>query len=249
MAALVYSIDLDSRNEPSHPLMRSFEQLFSMSKSWHLVMLFTMPSICKLCHLKIMTDQNTDPLKKFVTHIIKEKQKKHDADDDILQLFIDAKLNDDLGVKKAHENENFSYKRQLTLDDIAAQAVLFFGAGTDTVSSAMTYTAYLLALNQDCQERVLKEVDDAVKRDGITYETLQEMTYLEASIKEAMRMYTPDSFIMRLCTEETTVAGIRFKPGMNIDIPFAGIHYDPEFFPDPETFKPERYDLPASFEM
>ncbi|KAG0436641.1 hypothetical protein HPB47_017844 [Ixodes persulcatus] len=43
---------------------------------------------------------------------------------------------------------------------------------------------------------VLEEVDDAVQKDGITYDTLQAMTYLEASIKEAMRMYTADSLFL-----------------------------------------------------
>lgn len=46
---------------------------------------------------------------------------------------------------------------------------------------------------------------------------------------------------MRLCTEETTVAGIRFKPGMCVDIPLAAMHRDPEYFPEPEKYNPERF--------
>ncbi|KAL1421059.1 hypothetical protein MTO96_023487 [Rhipicephalus appendiculatus] len=44
----------------------------------------------------------------------------------------------------------------------------------------------------------------------------------------------------RLCTEETTVAGIRFQPGMCVDIPLAGIHHDAEYFPEPDKFNAER---------
>ncbi|EEC01140.1 cytochrome P450, putative [Ixodes scapularis] len=129
----------------------------------------------------------------------------------------------------------------MTLDEITAQALLFFVAGTDTVMSSMTYATYFLALNPQCQERVLAEIDAAVEKRGVMYESLQDMPYLEACIKETMRLYSPDSVTMRMCTNETTVAGVRFKPGMNIDVPIAGVHYDPEFFPDPEKFQPERF--------
>ncbi|CAN7975782.1 unnamed protein product [Ixodes persulcatus] len=164
MAALVYSIDLDSRNEPSHPLMVSFETLFSRIKSWQMMM---MCAIYKLCQPQFLTKDNTEPLKHFVSQIIQEKQKKDNKDDDILELFIDAGFEKGPSDKNVHANDDYSHGKPMTLDDITAQAMLFFGAGTDTVSSAMTYSAYLLALNPECQERVLKEVDDAVQKDGI----------------------------------------------------------------------------------
>lgn len=46
--------------------------------------------------------------------------------------------------------------------------------------------------------------------------------------------------LTRRCNQETTLYGIDFKPGMCIEIPLTGVHYNPEFYPDPYTFKPER---------
>ncbi|CAN8015224.1 unnamed protein product [Ixodes persulcatus] len=67
------------------------------------------------------------------------------------------------------------------------------------------------------------------------------MPYLEAVINEALRMYAPEPFLVRRCTQETSVAGIQVRPGMSIEIPMEGIHRDAEFFPEPDCFKPERF--------
>uniref|UniRef100_A0A023GF15 Putative cytochrome p450 ixodes scapularis cytochrome n=1 Tax=Amblyomma triste TaxID=251400 RepID=A0A023GF15_AMBTT len=67
------------------------------------------------------------------------------------------------------------------------------------------------------------------------------MVYLDACIKEALRLSASESFMARLCTEETTVAGIPFKPGMCVEVPLAGMHHDPEYFPEPEKFNPDRF--------
>ncbi|EEC13038.1 cytochrome P450, putative, partial [Ixodes scapularis] len=129
----------------------------------------------------------------------------------------------------------------LTIVDIAAQCRLFFAAGTDTAMAAMMAMAHLLALHPECQEKLISEIDATVEKDGVTYESIQSMHYLHACVKETMRLYPGAMFLMRTCTQETTLAGINFKPGMNVDIPVVGIHYDPEFYPDPESFKPERF--------
>lgn len=239
-AALMYGIDLDSFGDLDHPLMLCCGKLFSNMVGWQLVMLFTMPRIYKLFLPGYPPKENTDALKEFVSLVVQERQKKQAEEDDILQMLLDTECEDG-GRSESSGKGDVLGKGAMTLDEITAQALVFFIGGTDTVTSALTYTAYCLALNPQCQETVLKEVDTVLQKRRLTYETLQEMPYLEACIKEALRMHSPDSFLMRLCTNETTVAGVNFKPGMNVDVPIAGMHYDPEFFPDPEKFQPERF--------
>ncbi|CAN7975319.1 unnamed protein product [Ixodes persulcatus] len=50
------------------------------------------------------------------------------------------------------------------IEDIAAQCMLFFIAGSDSVTLTLTWTAYCLALHPECQEKVIEEIDNAVKQ-------------------------------------------------------------------------------------
>jgi cytochrome P450 family 6 len=75
----------------------------------------------------------------------------------------------------------FALLAEVTMDVIAAQAFLFFNAGFETTSGAMTFGLYELARNPDIQERVRNEIDTVLGRHGgnITYEAISEMEYLD----------------------------------------------------------------------
>ncbi|XP_023223805.1 thromboxane-A synthase-like [Centruroides sculpturatus] len=66
---------------------------------------------------------------------------------------------------KEVENEINNYKVQpkhktMTLDEIVAQCVLFIIGGHDATTTTMTFLAYQMALNPECQEKLLKEIDE-----------------------------------------------------------------------------------------
>jgi cytochrome P450 len=73
------------------------------------------------------------------------------------------------------------YFLAFTDEDVAAQAITFFGDGFETSSSALSFLLYTLATNPDVQERVREEVVSVLKRHGdkLTFDSLQEMTYLD----------------------------------------------------------------------
>ncbi|XP_049519857.1 cytochrome P450 3A41-like isoform X4 [Dermacentor silvarum] len=237
-AALNYSVDIDSSNDKNHPLMKCLETIYMGTSGWKVVMLFLMPSVYKVLQPDYPPKSSTDLFKAFVAHLIEERKSKNKEEDDFLQVFMNADYSwEDHGEKK---KENAEVKK-MSLDEITAQGIVFFIAGVESVSTAISVTTYYLACNPDCQDRVIAEIDNALSKGELTYDSLQEMPYLDACLKEGLRLVPSDLVLMRLCTEETTVAGIHFKPGMCVDIPLAGIHYDPEYFPEPEKFNPERF--------
>lgn len=60
---------------------------------------------------------------------------------------------------------------------------------------------------------------------------------------ETLRMYPPAPLISRRCVKEYHVPGsdLKLEQDCTINIPINGLHHDPQFFPDPETFNPDRF--------
>lgn len=69
----------------------------------------------------------------------------------------------------------------LTLEEMTAQASLFFLAGFETAASTTSFCLYELAQNRGIQEQLREEIDEVLSRhEGeICYQALQEMTYMD----------------------------------------------------------------------
>ncbi|KAF5271171.1 hypothetical protein FQR65_LT17686 [Abscondita terminalis] len=135
-------------------------------------------------------------------------------------------------------------------EDITAQAITFFFAGFETSSTAMTFIAYELALNEDVQKRLQEEIDDTLFhcQGKLTYDALNDMKYMDMVVSEAIRKWPPAFFIDRLCVKDYFVkpvsskeTGLLIEKGTMIQIPIIGIHRDPKYHPNPDAFDPERF--------
>lgn len=63
------------------------------------------------------------------------------------------------------------------------------------------------------------------------------------NFSEALRKYPPLGVLTRDCTQDCYIeeAGITIEKGTRVTIPVLGLHRDPDYFPDPERFDPERF--------
>ncbi|XP_011870530.1 PREDICTED: probable cytochrome P450 6a20 [Vollenhovia emeryi] len=133
---------------------------------------------------------------------------------------------------------------RLTMSEAAAQAYVFFLAGYETSATTATYCLYELACHQHLQDKVRKEIDEILeKHNEVSYNALDEMTYLHKVINETMRKYPPVPVLTRVCTEDVDLptTNIYVSKGTSITIPVLGLHRDPSIYPDPDKFDPERF--------
>ena len=135
--------------------------------------------------------------------------------------------------------------QKFTFLEAAAQAFVFFAAGFETSSTTMQFALYELSLNPEIQEKTREEILKVLeKHDGkITYESIYEMNYLGRVIDETLRKYPAVPVLQRECTKDFTIPDTKvvIPAGMQVQVPIYGMHMDPEHFPNPGKFDPDRF--------
>jgi cytochrome P450 family 6 len=188
--------------------------------------------------------QTPEDVSNFFIKVVKDtvsyREKNNYTRKDFLQLLIDLKNN------KLAEDEGYKHDGDtLSIEEIAAQSFVFFIAGFETSSTTMTFALYELSKHQELQDKVRNEVNTVLAKYGgkITYEAIQEMKYMDQVINETLRKYPPLPLLTRKCVRDYKIPGtdLIIEKGTGILIPVLGIHYDKEYYPDPEKFDPERF--------
>ncbi|KAH9368251.1 hypothetical protein HPB48_011571 [Haemaphysalis longicornis] len=126
-----------------------------------------------------------------------------------------------------------------------AQCILFFLAGLDTTSTTLTFATYLLAVHPDAQERLRREVDDCIATHGPepNLDVISKLKYLHCVVSETLRLYPPATRIERVANKDYVIGdtSVKLPKGCVAIVPVYSMHRDPEFFPDPDSFNPDRF--------
>ncbi|XP_018319270.2 uncharacterized protein LOC108732805 [Agrilus planipennis] len=168
---------------------------------------------------------------------------------DFIQLLMklrNQEIKTESSTNKNNTNDGIAYYQNgLTMNEIAAQAFVFFFAGFETSSTTLNFMMYELTTHPEIQDKLREEIIQVLaKHDGkITYEAIQEMTYLDKCTYETLRKYPPVPFLPRKCTKSYKVPGsdLTIEKDTVVLIPSYGIHHDPEIYPEPEKYDPERF--------
>ncbi|WP_397572916.1 cytochrome P450 [Silanimonas sp.] len=129
----------------------------------------------------------------------------------------------------------------LSAQEVHDNCVLLFAAGFDTASSALTWWLGLMATHPEVAQRVRSEVA-AARAEGAGLDTLARLLFLNATIKEAMRLYSPSTALFnRVALRDVVIDGTPVPKGTLVVVPVWHLHRDARSFPEPERFLPERF--------
>lgn len=138
-------------------------------------LLFAFPNVAKFLKIR----QFRAPVTKFFNDVvggnILNREKNGIVRNDFVNMLVQLK------TKGYVEGEVSTVEaRKLTLDECVAQGFVFFLAGSDTTSVAISYAITELALNPEIQERLRKEIHEVstAEKGKLTYDNIHEMTYL-----------------------------------------------------------------------
>ncbi|KAJ3727199.1 cytochrome P450 [Lentinula guzmanii] len=162
-------------------------------------------------------------------------------------------------------NERAAVGEKLSESELTGQmTVLIFGA-QDTTSSALSRILYLLATNPDIQNKVREEITTAFAgAKSLEYEAVSELPWLDAVIKETLRLYPPVPFVRRTAKNERTLmysttnsgvadASVVVPAGTTLFVGIAGANrLESVWGPDAKVWKPERWlsgENPASIRL
>ncbi|MEW1655028.1 cytochrome P450 [Streptomyces sp. NPDC093707] len=115
-------------------------------------------------------------------------------------------------------------------------------AAHHTTGVAVSWTLYLLGRHPEVAEKVAEELDRVLGERAVPdYADLRRLRYLEMALKEAMRLYPPGPYGARETSEPLHLGDYEIPAGTTVFYPFWAVHMNPDYWPEPEKFLPERF--------
>lgn len=132
-------------------------------------LLQTNPNIGRRIHMKLIQDDVTEFVQKLIRDTIEYREANNVKRNDFMDILIELK------------NES---AESLTLNEIAAQAFLFFQGGLETSATTMQFALYELATHTDVQEKLRRDIKLIMERhqNCFSYEAMIDMHYLDQVI-------------------------------------------------------------------
>ncbi|KAK3836217.1 MAG: cytochrome P450 [Linnemannia gamsii] len=246
-----FGYDFQALTNPDNELSHAYRQLFiSTSPGIQFLRLFVpFYNHIPFKHNRVRK-QGTQTIDKETTRIIQEKRTQ-----------IAAGIEDGEGEGKdlmsilirANEQVGSSDDSKLTDRELKDQIMTFMAAGHETTSAAVTWIFHIFSTHSEVQKRVRQEMLDHIGRPKgsnktpLSYDALNALPYLNACVKELLRIIPPVHLTSRVAARDDKILGYDIPKGTQLFLSSACIHKLKSVYgEDAEEFKPERWMDPST---
>ncbi|GFQ04362.1 cytochrome p450 71d13 [Phtheirospermum japonicum] len=168
--------------------------------------------------------------------------------DGILEEYKLKQSGDQLGSEdildvllRMQKNEELEFP--ITNDTIKAVIFDMFSAGTETSSTLLDWTMAELMRNPRVMAKAQADIREAFKgKKTIEESDIHALKYLKLVIKETLRLHPPSPLLLRACRDECKANGYSIPLKSKVLVNIWSMGRDPEYWPEPETFRPERFE-------
>ncbi|KAL8590475.1 hypothetical protein ACOMHN_011688 [Nucella lapillus] len=252
IAGAAFGMHVDSLFNPDDPFNLNGLKLIGQNSKLLTTIMIMFPWMVPFLRRLGVTFIPLKPTNFFVNILdaaLKERRLDSKSHSDFLQLLVDAERE---GSSQGPVDAEIDHSAQLTTsgqwnrkglnnDEMKANALIFFLAGYDTTSIVLSFTLFQLAANPEALKKAQEEIDKKLGKNPVHYDTASELTYVDMCMNEAIRLNPPGFIIDRQSVDDVEFGGHQIKKGTRIMIPVYSIHRDPEIWPEPEKYLPERH--------
>jgi len=163
----------------------------------------------------------------FIQPIIEKRKTDEDPPEDLLTMLLLSR----------YEDSKMGMSDQQILDEL----VIFFIAGFETSTNALSFALFLLAKNQKQMSIIRKEIEEHEISDRPEVKDVMSLRYTQQVIYEAMRLYPPAWFLDRVALNDDVVEGEQIRKGDIVALYTFGMHRSKKYWDNPLSFDPSRF--------
>jgi cytochrome P450 len=131
--------------------------------------------------------------------------------------------------------------QSLSDKDVRDEVFTLFLAGHETTALMLTWMFTLLDGRPDVVARMRGEVDGVLQGRDPTFEDVPKLHYVRQVVEETLRLRPPAPMVGRDVVEDDEIGGYHVSAGDVVFPFFWGAHRHPDFWPDAESFDPDRF--------
>lgn len=183
--------------------------------------------ILKLFGVIDKTIAKSNRSKAIIQSVLDKRRDSGEEKNDLLDMLIQTRYED----------------TQLPMSDeqLVDEMLILFIAGHETTANALSFIFFEISQNPEAEKKLKQEIAEEGENIFAT-ESLMKKSYTSNVIKEAMRLHSPAWAMDRQALESDSFQGYSWPKDTLIILYITGLHRNPKYWNDPNSFIPERFD-------
>ncbi|PIC30021.1 hypothetical protein B9Z55_021404 [Caenorhabditis nigoni] len=232
ICSAVMGTKVDAQFDHNHPYVNAVEEFSVLVIQNAINPIFQIPPLFWLLGYQKQKEECIKVMKEFSMNVISERKAALDS----------GEIEKETRKRKMNFLDILLKESSLSSEDVRQEVDTFMFAGHDTTTSSVSWACWNLAENPEVQEKVYKELVEVFGEDeDVTYEKMSKLEYTERVLKESKRLVAPVPMVQRKLISDLEIDGVTIPAGANISISPMLIHKNPEVYPNPEKFDPDRF--------